>query len=51
MKIDKWLPVKLIGILIYILFTAVYLHDGEHFLVVCSLFTATMIFCSIFKFF
>lgn len=51
MKIDKWLPVKLIGILVYILFTAVYLHDGEHFLAACSLFTTTMIFCSIFKFF
>lgn len=51
MKIDKWLPIKLIGILVYILFTAVYLHNGEHFLAACSLFTTTMIFCSIFKFF
>ena len=51
MKIDKWLPVKLIGILVYVLFIAVYLQDGEHFLAACSLFVATMIFCSMFKFF
>ena len=51
MKIDKWLPIKLIGILVYILFTAVYLHDGENFLAVCCLFIATLCLCSIFRFF
>ena len=51
MKLNKWLPIKLIGIFVYLLFSILYLRDGEHFLAACSLFIATMIFCSIFKFF
>lgn len=51
MKLNKWLPIKLIGTFVYLLFSILYLRDGENFLVVCCLFIATLCLCSIFRFF
>lgn len=51
MKLNKWLPIKLIVTFVYFLFSVLYLQDGEHFLALCCLFIATLCLCSIFKFF